>query len=64
MSKIHEYNMQGIEYALAVHAWGKGYDYDDYVWLCESHEVQPIDSSEYSVVYNDCEEQMDTDFNF
>lgn len=62
MSKIHEYNMQGIEYVLAVQAWGKGFDYDDYVWLCESYGVQPIDNSEYQVVCHDCEEQIDADF--
>lgn len=64
MSKIHEYNMQGIEYALAVQAWSRNFHYDDYVQMCESYKIQPIDSSEYSVVYNDCEAQMDTDFNF
>ena len=64
MSKIHEYNMQSIKYALAVQAWSKGFDYDDYVSLCESFKVQPIDSSKYSVVCDDCEEQMNTDLNF
>lgn len=64
MSKIHEYNMQGVEYALAVQAWSKQFDYDEYVWLCESYDVQPIDNSEYTVVCNDCEEQMNTDLNF